>query len=162
MLTGMAGQKPCRPQLVRMAQVLGLSASQRHQPGLGLGGDRGLFARAGTIVQRRDWTVGQSSLNTPLDRLMMQPQGLGDRKERRNFSVGQKHPSPLNSACRFSSRTRDRRQRGPILIADRQLNHPPPCGHDFRPPFHESRARVQANGIRVNPTQMTSFMESMN
>ena len=29
-------------------------------------------------------------------------------------------------------------------------------------PLRESKASVQGNGIGVNPTQMTSFMESMN
>ena len=30
--SGMAGQKPCRPQLVRIAVLFGLVARQRHQP----------------------------------------------------------------------------------------------------------------------------------
>jgi len=38
-----AGQQPRRPQLMRIAQFLGLATGQRHQPGLGLSRDRRLL-----------------------------------------------------------------------------------------------------------------------
>jgi hypothetical protein len=115
-----------------------------------------------TIVERRDRAVGKGPLNTPLNRLMMKSQSSGDGKERRILAVTQQYTRPFNSARRFRSRPRDRRQLGHIGIADRQLDHPPPCHHDLRPPFRESKASAQGNGIGVNPTQMTRFMESMN
>jgi hypothetical protein len=37
------------------------------------------------------------------------------------------------AARRFSSRPRDQCQLRHICIANRQLNHPPPCRHDLRP-----------------------------
>jgi hypothetical protein len=54
MPTGVAGQKPRRPQLVGITQVLRLATGQRHQPRFGLGSDLGLFARPRTVVERRD------------------------------------------------------------------------------------------------------------
>jgi hypothetical protein len=92
----------------------------------------------------------------------MQSQGSGDGKERWIFAVTQQYTGSFNPTRRFGSRPRNRHQLRHIRIADRQLNHPPPCRHDLRPPCNESKARVQGNGIGVNPTQMTSFMESMN
>jgi hypothetical protein len=94
--------------------------------------------------------------STPLNRLMMQSQRSCDGKERWIFAVTQQYTGS------FNPRLRNRHQLRHIRIADRQLNHPPPCRHDLRPPCNESKARVQGNGIGVNPTQMTSFMESMN
>jgi hypothetical protein len=74
MLPRVVGQKPGRPQLVRIPQVLRIPTGQRHQPSLGLGGDLGLFARPRTIVERRDRAVGEGPLNTPLNRLMTKSQ----------------------------------------------------------------------------------------
>jgi hypothetical protein len=162
MLTRVAGEKPRRPQLVGISQVLRLPAGQRHQPRFGLGGDLRLFARPWTVVERRERTVGQRPLNTPLNRLMMQSQSSGDGKERGILAVSQQYTGSFNPARRFRPRPRNQHQLRHIRIADRQLNHPPPCSHDLRTPSRESRARVQGNGIGVNPMQLTSFMESMN
>src|SRR5271155_5382983 len=63
LLARVTSQKPRRPQFVRIAQVLRLAAGQRDQPCPGLGSDRRLLARPGTIVERRHWTVGQRPLN---------------------------------------------------------------------------------------------------
>ena len=91
MLTRVTSQKPGRPQFVRLAQVLRLAAGQRDRPCPGLGNDRRLLARPGTIVERRHWTKGQRPLNAALGRLMMQPQSLTHRKERRVLPVSQQH-----------------------------------------------------------------------
>src|SRR6266851_2786514 len=71
MLAGMAGQKPRRPYLMRIAQLLRLPASQRHHPRLGLDCDRRLLARAGTVVERRHRSIGLCSLDVASDLLMM-------------------------------------------------------------------------------------------
>jgi hypothetical protein len=57
--TRVARQKPRRPQLVGISQVLRLSAGQGHQPRFGLGSDLWPFARPQTIVERLERTVGQ-------------------------------------------------------------------------------------------------------
>ena len=74
MLPRMAGQQPRRPQLMRIAQFLRLPAGQRHQPGLGLSGDRGLLAGPRPIVERRHRAIGNSPLHAALYGLMMHPQ----------------------------------------------------------------------------------------
>src|SRR5215204_1518492 len=71
MLASMAGQKPGRPQFVRIAKILGLAACQRRQPCLGFHRDRRLLARVTAIVQRRHGALNRRPLNAALDRLMM-------------------------------------------------------------------------------------------
>src|SRR5215472_1126992 len=54
MLPGMCGEQPGRPQLVRITQLLGLPARQRHQPSLCLSRDNGISSRARPIIQCLD------------------------------------------------------------------------------------------------------------
>ena len=58
-LARMARQKTRRPQLVRIAVILGLVARQRHQPGFGLRCNRWLLARSGSVVKRHQRPIGQ-------------------------------------------------------------------------------------------------------
>src|SRR4029077_6452557 len=76
MLTGMAGEKPRRPQFVRIAEFLGLAAGEIHNPCLGCGRDRRLLAGPRPIVERRRRTIGQGPFNATLDSLMVHPYGL--------------------------------------------------------------------------------------
>jgi hypothetical protein len=71
-----AGEKPGRPQFMRITQVFVLSARQRYQPCLGFERDRGLLAGTGAIVQCSHRAFGHGPLNAALDRLMMQA-GVG-------------------------------------------------------------------------------------
>ena len=129
MLAGMAGQKPRRPQFMRIAQFLRLAAGQRHQPRLGLDRDRRLLARARAIIERRQRAFGHGPLDAALDGLMMQPERLAHRKKRRVFPIGQQNPRPLDPARRFRSRPRYRPQLRHIRISERQFNRPPPRCH---------------------------------
>ena len=144
MLARVTGQKPRRPQFVRIAQVLRLAAGQRDQPCFGLGGDRRLLARPGTIVERRHWTIGQRPLNAALDCLMMHPQSLTHRKERGVLPVSQQHPRPLDPACRLRSRACYRHKPRQIVFSDRQLNRSSPCRHDLRLWSRESKDQFTA------------------
>src|SRR5438128_1131469 len=81
-LARMACQQPRRPQLVRIAVLLGLVARQRHQPSLGLRRDRRLLARSRTVIECRQWAVGHRPLDAALDRLMMDTKSPPHRKER--------------------------------------------------------------------------------
>ena len=139
MLARVTSQKPRRPQFVRIAQVLRLAAGQRDQPCPGLGSDRRLLARPGTIVERRHWTVGQRPLNAALDRLMMHPQSLTHRKEREVPPVSQQHSRSLDPARRLRSRACYRNEPRQILFSDRQLNRSSPCRHDLRISSRESK-----------------------
>src|SRR3979490_121600 len=64
-------QKPRRPQLMRIAVLLGLVARQRHQPGFGLRCDDRFFARP--------WPIAQRPLHAALNRLMVNPNSLPHR-----------------------------------------------------------------------------------
>src|ERR1700716_506343 len=81
-LARMARQKTRRPQLVRIAVILGLVARQRHQPGLGLRRNRWLLARSGAVIKRHQRSISQRPLDAALDRLMMHAQSLSHGKKR--------------------------------------------------------------------------------
>src|SRR3984885_1920770 len=70
-LARMTGQKPRRPQLVRIAVLLGLIARQRYQPGFRFRRDRRLLARSRSVVEGRQRAIGQCPLDAALDRLMV-------------------------------------------------------------------------------------------
>ena len=76
-------QKPRRPQLMRIAVLLGLVARQRHQPGFGLRRDDWFFTRPWPILDRRQRPIAQRPLHAALNRLMMNPNSLPHRTERR-------------------------------------------------------------------------------
>src|SRR5713101_7204171 len=96
----MARQQTRRPQLVRIAVVLGLVARQRHQPGFGLRRNRRLLARSGSVIK-----CHQRPLDAALDRLMMHANPLSDGKKRWVFAISQKH---LARCTRLASSVRDR------------------------------------------------------
>jgi hypothetical protein len=128
MLASVAGQKPCRPKFVRITQFLCLPARQRHQPCLGLRGDRGFLAGTRAIVENGHRAFSHSPLNAALDRLMMQSEPAPHCKNRRILSIGQQYPRPLDPARRLRSRMRNRPQLRRIHISERQLDRPPlPC-----------------------------------
>jgi hypothetical protein len=126
MIAGVAGQKPRRPQFVRIAEVLRLPASQRHQPCLGFKRDRRLSAGPRAIVERSHRAFDHRALDAALDGLVMQPKPPTNRKERLVFTISQQYPRPFNPACRLSSRLRYRSQlpppyprlRAPIQLPD--------------------------------------------
>ena len=155
-LARMAGQKPRRPQLVRIAMLLGLVARQRHQPGLGLRRDRRLLARSRSVVECRQRAIGQRPLDAALDRLMVHAKSLSHRKERRVLAIGKQHRGPRHPACRFRPRPRQSRQSFNLLIGHRQLNRLPPLRHDATP-----RSANRKRGIRqqIIRSMTAGFME---
>src|SRR6478672_11360089 len=162
MLAHMTGEQTRRPQLVRIAEFLGLAAGKIHHPCLGLGRDRRLLAGSWQILERGHRTVGQRPLNAALNSLMVHTHSPPHRKKRRVLSVAQQHPRPLDTARRFRARARNRSQRGYILIAQRQFDCLPPSRHDLNPRFRIKEARLQAISAKLNPPHMIGFMESMN
>jgi hypothetical protein len=102
-LARMAGEKPRRPQFMRIAQIFRLPTRQRRQPGFRFHRDCRLPAGARAIVQRCHRALGHRSLNAALDRLMMQPECLADRKKRRVFPIAQQDSGSLDPARRFGS-----------------------------------------------------------
>jgi hypothetical protein len=61
-LTGMRGEQPSGPQLVRITQLFGLLACQRHQPGFRLGRNDRVASGAWPIIQRLDHPQFRRSL----------------------------------------------------------------------------------------------------
>ena len=155
MLASVAGEKSGRPQLVGIAEVLRLSARQRHQPRLGLQRDRRFPAGARAIVERSQRAFGHGALDAALDGLMMQPERPTDRKKRRVFPIGQQYPRPLDPVCRFGSRLRDRSQLRCFRISKRQFNRSPPRCHDTYYPA-PSWAHVTYIGVG-NPDESPAY-----
>ena len=133
MLARVAGQQPRRPQLVRIAQFLCLATGQVHQPSLGRGRDRGLFARPRPIIERRQRTIGYRPLNAALDGLMMHAQSPAHRKERRVSAIGEEHSRPIDPARRLRSRPRYAQQPLQILFPNRQFQNLTPRRHGPSP-----------------------------
>ena len=124
-----AGEKPRRPQFVRIAKILGLAAGEINQPSLGLDREGGLAARARTIIERRQWAFGHRALDAALDGLVMQSEPLAHGKKGWVFPIGQQYPRPLDPTRRFRSRLRHCSELRRIRICEPQFNRPPPRRH---------------------------------
>src|SRR5215472_1152194 len=133
MFARVARQQPRRPQLVRVAVLLGLVARQGYQPGLGLQRDHRLFAWAWSVIQRRQRTIGHRPLDAALHGLMMRPKTSRHRQERWVLAVSEKHPRALPPARRLRSRTRYTCQLRNLLLGHRQLDRTPPSHHHVSP-----------------------------
>jgi hypothetical protein len=124
-LARMAGQQPCRPQLVRIAMILGLVARQRYQPGPGLRRNRRLLAGSRAVFEGRQRSIGHCPFDAALHGLMMHSEALPHRKERRILTIAEQHLRPLNPAGRLRARVRYRSQRGYFVLRHHQLNRMP-------------------------------------
>jgi hypothetical protein len=153
LFAGMAGQKPRRPQFVWIAEVLRLPACQTDQPSLGLECDRGFPSR--------DEDDRPARLS-----------GLRPRPARRNAGpsddavqacvrpqISQQYPRPLHPACRFGSRLRYRPQLR--RIPERQLDRPPPRCHGIQPLVPKLLVHIWGLESPMNPSLVTTFMESI-
>ena len=152
-LASTACQQPRRPQLMRIAVVLGLVACQRH--GFGLRRDRWLPAWSRTIIEDRQRAIGQCSLHTALHRLMMDPKSLAHRSKRRIFPIRQQHLRSRYPARQLSSRPRKSRQGRYLFITHCQFDRSPPSCHDTAPRFANRK-----RGIRQQPVRSTNSASS--
>jgi hypothetical protein len=66
-LAGMTGEKPRRPQFVRIAQVFRFPARQRYQPSLGFERNRRFPTRTWAIVERSHRAFDYGALDAALD-----------------------------------------------------------------------------------------------
>jgi hypothetical protein len=157
LLARMPGQQPCRPQLVRIAMLLGLVARQRHQPSLGLRRDRRLLAGSRAVFEGCQRTVGDRPFDAALHGLMMHSEALSHRKERQILPIAEQHLRPLDPAGRLRARARYRYQRGNLVLRHHQLNRMSPSRHDTVP-----RSANRKRGIRHQTIRsMSGFMESI-
>src|SRR5262249_30878304 len=157
-LAGMAGQQPRRPQLVRIAVLLGPLSGQRYQPSLGLRRNRRLLARSRSVIECRQWAMGQRPFDAALHGLMMGAKFLSHCKERGTLTVAKQHSRPLHPTRRLASRARNRFQLSNLFVGHRQLDRLPPARHDATP--HSIRYK---RGIhkRVTGSMTARFMESV-
>jgi hypothetical protein len=132
-LACMTCQKPRRPQLMRIAVLLGLVARQRHQPGFRLRRNRWLLARSGSVIERHQRPIGQRPFDAALDRLMMNSHPLCDGKKRWVLAISQKHLSTLHPTRRLSPRPRNGHQPRDLLICHPHLKGLTPCCHHTAP-----------------------------
>ena len=151
-------QKPRRPQLMRIAVLLGLVARQRHQPGFGLRCDDRFFARPWPILDRRQRPIAQRPLHAALNRLMVNPNSLPHRTERRILAIGQQHLRPRYPARRLGSRPRKSRQSFNLFVRHRQFDCSPPSCHDAAPRFANRKTRNPSSNHRFHDA---GFMESI-
>ena len=126
--------------------LLGLVARQRHQPGFGLRRDDRFFARPWSILDCRQRPISQRPLHAALNRLMMNPNSLPHRTERRILAIGQQHLRPRYPARRLGSRPRKSLQSFNLFVGYRQFDYSPPSCHDAAPRFANRK-----RGIRHQP-----------
>src|SRR3982075_384976 len=93
-LARVACQQPRGPHLVRIAVLRGLVARQRHQPGCGRRRDDRFFARPWSVLDCRQRPISQCPLHAALNSLMMNPNSLPHRTERRLLAIRQQHLRP--------------------------------------------------------------------
>src|ERR1700716_64897 len=141
MLAGVTCQQPRGPQFMRITVLLGLVARQRHQPGFGLRCDDWFFARPWSILDRCQRPIGQRPLHAALNRLMMDPNSLPHRTERRILAIGQQHLCPRYPARRLGSRPRKSRQSFHLFLGRRQFDYSPPSCHYPAPRFANRKTR---------------------
>jgi hypothetical protein len=87
----------------------------------GLGRDDRFFARPWSILDGRQRPIGQRPLHAALNRLMVDPNSLPHRTERRILAIGQQHLRPGYPARGLRSRPRENRQSFNLLVSHRHL-----------------------------------------
>src|SRR5258708_31659322 len=93
---------------------------------LGLRRDDRFFARPWSILDGRQRPIGQRPLHAALNRLMVDPNSLPYRTERRILAIGQQHLRPRYPACSLGSRPRKNRQSFNLFVGHRQFDCSPP------------------------------------
>src|SRR6478609_5747493 len=140
---------------MRIAVLLGLVARQRHQPGFGLRRDDWFFARPWPILDRRQRPIAQRPLHAALNRLMVNPNSLPHRTERRILAIGQQHLRPRYPARRLGSRPRKSRQSFNLFAGHCQFNCSPPSCHDAAPRFANRKTRNPPSIHRFHEMQVS-------
>ena len=102
MLTDVARQQPCGPQLVRIAQSFGLLAGQRYHPCFRLVGDLRCLAGPRTVVERRDNPEPQCPSQAAPHSVVRDAHPLTHHRRRWLGAISQQdartlHPAPVPS-----------------------------------------------------------------
>ena len=159
-LTGMRGEQPSGPQLVRISQLFGLLARQRHQPGLCFGRNDRVASGARPIIERLDHPQFRRSFEAAGHGLLRHPNPPRHHVRRRLLQISQDNPRSFDTARRLGSRPRNLQQMLPLLFIARQRDDATRCHHwipqsNPHPLLTTSRARPR------NPTQYIDISESL-
>jgi hypothetical protein len=128
-LACMARQQPCR-QLVRMTVILGLIASQGHQPSLSLRCNRPFTARARPIIQSSHRAIGKRSLDAAFNGLMMHANHLPNSEERRCLTYAS---STRARSTRRAASLRERAMSASFSISSSVIANSTACRHPAMP-----------------------------
>ena len=116
------------------------------------------LVRAWPILDRRQRPIAQRPLHAALNRLMVNPNSLPHRTERRILAIGQQHLRPRYPARRLGSRPRKSRQSFNLFAAHCQFDCSPPSCHDAAPRFANRKTRNPPSTHRFHDA---GFMESI-
>jgi hypothetical protein len=128
-LTGVRGEQPSGPQFVRITQLPGLPARQRHQPGFRLVRDDRIASCTRPIIQRLDHPQFRRSLKAACHGLLRHPNRARHGIGRGVLHIGQDNPRPFDTARGLGPRPRNLQQTLPLLRISRQRDHSTRCYH---------------------------------
>jgi hypothetical protein len=161
MLARMGGQKPGRPQFVRIAELFGLrhanATNQAFASAVMLGSLPGRGRSSSEAITPHSSACSMQRCNS----LMMEPQGLPDRIKGRFLPLSQQHSRPLYPARRLGARPRYRPQLRQFLPAKTQFNLAPSSCHELR---LNHRIKAQTTALpRPDESHLHAnrFMESL-
>ena len=160
-LTHVFGQQSRRPDLVRIAQILGFAAGQIEDEHLGFTCDGRLASGTWTVVERRYDAQLSCAPQTPRDRLMGHTNRASGRVQRRRSAIRQQDAGALNVARRFRSRPRDPLQINQLLLRKRNVDHTPRRGHKrFSKLGKSPGGNMVTLPLQGNPPNRCGSMES--
>ena len=127
--TGMTRQQPRGPEFVRVSEVAGFLAGQRHQPGSGFRRDVRRLAGTRAVIKRRHHPQPRGTAQAPLHRMVGHSKPRSDRGRRRLRAIGQHDARARYSAGCFRARTRYRLQPSKFVRSDLKLYNAPRSRH---------------------------------
>ncbi len=162
MFANVSCQKPRRPQLMRIAEILGFAAGKIDNESPCFFGDDPLASRTRTVVESCHDAKPFRPSHASLDRLWRHADGTPHCVKRWGLSIREQHPRSLDSARGFRPRTRKPGQFRYILVCERQLDQSTWSRHDQSAPFRKSPNKsINVVLSKRNPQHISGFKESM-
>ena len=148
-------QQPRCPKLVRISQLLGLLAGQRHHPCAGAVRDCWLLTRPRAVIKGRHHAKPYRTIKASLHSLVGHADRFANCIRRWVDAIGQENSRPLNPTGPFRSRPRNRLQLDQVSRFNRDLDFLPRCRHHTRRDAcvlvsYQATTCKAASGIRHN------------